>query len=410
VTVDVRPITEDEIEDWTRAQALGFNHLPHEADLAYRRKHLDVRRALGAFADGELIGTTNSFPTPITLPGGGSVVASAVTAVAVTPTHRRRGALTGMMRTHLDASAAAGEPAAILIASEAPIYGRFGYGAGTRHATVEVDTASLRLLDPPAADEVRLRFVDRDEFRSAAPLAFDRVRVDRPGEIGRDDLYWDGLLGIIPRSWNEDAAKRLHLLAEDGRGPVGFAVYRVKDTWNGRLPDAKATVDLFAAASHDAYVALWDHLLRLDWVSRIVADDRPDDEPLRLLVDDSRHVRLTNVSDFLWARLVDIPACLAARTFSTSDRLVLEVVDRFRPGSGGRFAVDGGPDGATCEPSGEPPDLVIDTADLAAAWLGGAALWLPAQVGRVQERTERARHRFDAMFLNQPPPFCSTWF
>jgi predicted acetyltransferase len=413
MTVSVRLITEHEIEDWTRAQAFGFNHVPAEVDVAYRRKHLDLSRALGAFdAGGELIGTANSFATPMTLPGGGSVVTSALTAVAVTPTHRRRGALTAMMRSHLDAAAAAGEPAAILIAAEAPIYGRYGYGGATRHGTVEIDTPRLRLLDPPADTGPRLRFVERDEFRTAAPVVFDRLRVGQPGEIGRDDLYWDGLLGVIPRSWNEDAGKRFHVVAEterDGR-PVGYLAYRVEDAWLGRLPNGKATVDLFAASSHEAYVAMWDHLLRLDWVTRIEAGDRPIDEPLHLLVNDARHVRLTNVSDFLWTRLLDVAACLAARTYAVSDRLVLEVVDRFRPASGGRFAVDGGPDGATCQPTDEPSDLVVGTADLAAAWLGGAPLWLPAQAGRVDERTPGARRRFDTMFTTQPPPFCSTWF
>ncbi len=410
MTLTARTITAAEIDDWARALELGFNSLPSDVDRAYRHKYLDVERAFAAFDDGELVGTTYSFATPVTLPGGGSVVSSAVTAVAVMPTHRRRGALTEMMRAHLDAAAAAGEPAAILIAAEAPIYGRFGYGAATRHATIEIDTLRTSLVVPPVGSDVRLRFVDRDEFRTVAPTVFDRFRVGQPGEIGRDDLYWDIVLGVIPRSWNEDAGKRFHLLAEGPDGPIGYLAYRIADAWAGRLPDGKATVDTFVATSADAYVALWDHLLRLDWVARIEAGDRPDDEPLRLLVNDSRLVRVTMVADFLWSRLLDVPTCLAARTYSTSDRLVLEVVDRFRPASGGRFAIDGSPAGASCQATDEAPDLVIGTADLAAAWLGGAPLWLPAQVGRVDERTPDALRRFDAMFMSQPPPFCGTWF
>jgi predicted acetyltransferase len=407
----VRPITEGEVDDWARTLSLGFNSVPSEIERSYRRKYLDVGRALAAFTtDGQLVGTTYSFATQMTLPGGGSIATSAVTSVAVAPTHRRRGALTEMMRAHIEAAAAAGDPAAILIAAEAPIYGRFGYGAATRHATIEIDTPRARLLDPPAGDTIRLRFVERDEFRSLAPVVFDRFRRANPGEIERDDLYWDIVLGVIPRAWNEDSAKRFHVLAEDGDGPVGSMAYRIDDQWNGRIPNGKAIVDMFTATSAESYVALWDHLLRLDWVTRIEAEDRPDDEPLRLLVNDARLVRETMVSDFLWARLLDVPACLSARTYSTRDRLVLEVIDRFRPASGGRFALDGGPEGATCVPTGDPADLGVESADLAAAWLGGAPLWLPAQVGRVDEPTPGARHRFDTMFTNRPPPFCSTWF
>ena len=410
MAISARTITPNEVDDWCRAIELGFNSLPSDVDRAYRHEHLDVDRTLAAFDGDQLVGTTFSFATPLTLPGGGSVTASAVTAVAVVPTHRRRGALTEMMRIHLDAAVEAGEPAAILIAAEAPIYGRFGYGAATRHATIEVDTARTRLIDRPASGEVRLRFVDRADFRATVPEVFDRYRAGQPGEIGRDGRHWDLLLGIIPRSWNEDAAKRFHLLAETDDGPVGFAAYRINDDWIGRLPNGKATVDMFTTTSSAAYTAIWDHLLRLDWIARIEAADRPDDEPLRLLINDSRHVRLTMVSDFIWSRLLDVRECLAARTYSTDDRLVLEVVDRFRPDCGGRFAVDGSPAGAACEPTDESPDLVVDTADLAAAWLGGAPLWLPAQVGRVEQRTDDALRRFDTMFVNRPAPYCSTWF
>ena len=410
MTLTARTITAAEIDDWTRALELGFNSLPSEVDRAYRRKYLNVERALAAVDTGELVGTAYSFATPLTLPGRGSVTASALTAVAVVPTHRRRGALTAMMRLHLDAAVAAGESAAILIASEAPIYGRFGYGAATRHATLEIDTRRTRLVEPPSSAGVRLRFVERDEFRAAVPAVFDDLRSAQPGEIGRDDLAWDLHLGVIPRSWNENAAKRLHVLAEGPDGPAGYLAYRVSDAWAGRLPDGKATVDLLVATSTEAYAALWDHLLRLDWVVRIEAGDRPDNEPLRLLVNDARMVRCTMVADFLWTRLLDVAACLAARTYSTSDRLVLEVVDRFRPASGGRFAVEGSPTAATCGPSAEPADLVVDTTDLAAAWLGGSPLWVPARVGRVEEHTDGALRRFDAMFTSQQAPFCSTWF
>ena len=55
-----------------------------------------------------------------------------MTNVVVTPTYRRRGVLTEMMTAESATSRQRGEPAAILIVSEAPIYGRFGYGCATR--------------------------------------------------------------------------------------------------------------------------------------------------------------------------------------------------------------------------------------------------------------------------------------
>lgn len=404
----VRSITTDEIDDWSNTVGIGFQHPAEESDREARRKHLLVERAWAAFDGDQMVGTACSFPTPLTVPGGATVPAAAVTGVAVIPTHLRRGAMTAMMRAQLDEVATRGEPAAVLIAAEAPIYGRFGYGSATRHTTVELDTAHIRFATPPA--QHRVRFVERDELRTVAPVVFDRARAGQPGEIGRNDYWWDMHFGIIERSFTGDLKKRIHVVAEGDDGPDGYLLYRVNDEWAGRLPDHTATVDALVASSLDAYTALWNHLLRIDWVTKIEAADRPVDEPLRLLVTDTRRVKVTLVSDFLWCRLIDVPTCLAARTYSVADRLVLEVTDRFRPQSGGRFVLDGGPDGAISQATASDPDLVLDTADLAAAWLGGESLWFPASVGRVGERTPGAVRRFDAMFLSQPPPFCATWF
>ncbi|HEY5628136.1 MAG TPA: GNAT family N-acetyltransferase, partial [Candidatus Limnocylindrales bacterium] len=91
--------------------------------------------------DGErACGTFRSWPTELTLPGCRSLPAAAVSGVTVLPTHRRRGILTDMTAAAHAAIAEAGEPLAVLIASEYPIYGRFGYGPATRDARITVDT------------------------------------------------------------------------------------------------------------------------------------------------------------------------------------------------------------------------------------------------------------------------------
>jgi predicted acetyltransferase len=408
VPFDIRPITTDEIDDWSTLVGLGFQHHAEEPDYEFRRKYLNVDRTVAALDGSQMIGTAYSFPTPITTPGGATVTAAAVTSVVVLPTHTRRGALTAMMRAQLDDVVARGEPVAVLIAAEAPIYGRFGYGAATQHATVALDVQQARLAEAP--EPRALRFVDKEELRGVAPAIHDRCRANRPGEIGRPDTMWDVQLGIVERSWHKDIKQRFHVVCDGDAGPEGYLIYKVKDDWDGRFPDVTVQVIEMAAATPAAYAALWQHVLRLDWVRRVTAEDRPVDEPLRFLLTDPRQLRVTMVADFLWTRLLDVPAALAARTYPVADRLVLDVRDESRPASGGRFALEGGPDGASCAPTREPADLVVGADDLAAAWLGGAPLWLPAAAGRVDEPTPGARGRFDTMFVTQPPPFCGTWF
>ena len=93
----------------------------------------DVRRDGGAFSFG------------LTVPGGAMVPAAGVTMVSVAATHRRRGVLTSMMRRQLDDVRSWGEPLAVLTASEPEIYGRFGYGIATQHASREIDTVRVRI-------------------------------------------------------------------------------------------------------------------------------------------------------------------------------------------------------------------------------------------------------------------------
>jgi predicted acetyltransferase len=81
-----------------------------------------------------------------------------------------------------------------------------------------------------------------------------------------------------------------------------------------------------------------------------------------------------------------------------------------RPSNQGRFRLEGGPDGAACEPTRAEPDLALDVADLGAAYLGGASLASLARADRVAERTPGALLRADRMFAADPPPVCTTHF
>src|SRR3989442_11396289 len=94
----------------------------------------------------------------MTVPGG-TLPCGGVTRVSVLSTHRRRGLLTAMMRRQLDDMHERGEPLAALYASEAPIYGRFGYGLATYHAAIEIARSRAAFASKPTGN-VRLVMVD----------------------------------------------------------------------------------------------------------------------------------------------------------------------------------------------------------------------------------------------------------
>ena len=107
-----------------------------------------------------------------------------------------------------------------------------------------------------------------------------------------------------------------------------------------------------------------------------------------------------------------MPTALSARTYATDGSLVLEVHDSLRPDgdADGRFALTGGPHGATAGATTAEPELVMDVASLSAAWLGGVPFTTFGTCRIASTRWSRARWpRADAMFA-QPPPLAMTWF
>ena len=88
------------------------------------------------------------------MPGGAVLPLAAVTGVGVRADRTRRGLLTALMRAQLDDLRERGDVLALLWASEAGIYGRYGFGVATRGATVRV-RATRAALRPQAPSSSR---------------------------------------------------------------------------------------------------------------------------------------------------------------------------------------------------------------------------------------------------------------
>jgi hypothetical protein len=90
---------------------------------------------------------------------------------------------------------------------------------------------------------------------------------------------------------------------------------------------------------------------------------------------------------------------------------VLDVVDRFRPASGGRFAVEAGTTGeGQVAATTDPADLVLGAEELGAIALGGVAPSLLARAGRITEARPGAVAAADALFRAERAPHCATEF
>ena len=76
----------------------------------------------------------------------------------------------------------------------------------------------------------------------------------------------------------------------------------------------------------------------------------------------------------------------------------------------GRYEMEGGQDGAVCSASDATPDIVLSSTDLATTYLGTARFTTLSHAGRVEERTQGALLRADAMFATELAPWCPYGF
>ena len=97
-TFQIRPVTEEELPAFDYVDQQAFNGRPNSArGHANWLARLELDRTLGAFDGTTLAGVTGIYSFRMRVPGAMAAVAG-VSMVAVLPSHRRRGALTGLMR------------------------------------------------------------------------------------------------------------------------------------------------------------------------------------------------------------------------------------------------------------------------------------------------------------------------
>jgi predicted acetyltransferase len=142
--MDIRPVTAGELPAFLRTTEAAFHEDVDDDDLDMLAELFEPARSLAALDGDAIVATTGIYTRELTVPGAALRVAG-VSLVGVLPTHRRRGLLNALMRRQLDDVRAAGEPVAALWASEAAIYGRYGYGRAARHATATLRTEGARL-------------------------------------------------------------------------------------------------------------------------------------------------------------------------------------------------------------------------------------------------------------------------
>lgn len=398
----VRPLTAAQMPAFLENDHVNFlEGPPSPEETAWELRYLEQERCIGLFDADKLVGGASILSLRLTVPEARQVPLAGVTWVSVLPTHRRRGGLRAMMRHQLHTlHETGGEPVAGLTASQAPIYGRFGYGVATHSLGLTIPRHANALRLPEGTADVRVSLVDPKAVLDACKELYARQVPRRPGMMEKPDWWFEYDIADLPHMLNGMSKVRF-LLAERDGVPVGYASYRTKPTsgHEGELHTRAAYADDPAA-----YAALLQVMLNVDLVTSVVVPALQTDSPLLSML---RDVRSANpvMHDGLYVRLVDLDRALAARTYAAPVDTVIEVVDEFCPWNAGRWRLSGDENGATCARTGDPADLTLGVRELGSIYLGGVTLRALASAGQVAEHTPGAVRAVSRAFASDIAPF-----
>ena len=397
MTIEIRNPSEDGWRDAMLMTTAVFGDEPRDEDFERHGKMLVRDRFWTAYDGGAPVGTAADFPFRLTVPGG-ELAAGGVTWVAVLPSHRRQGVLTQLMRRELDDLHERGEPLAVLWASEAVIYGRYGYGMAAPHFEMEADRSRFALRDDPGP-RGKVRMLTLEDSLEPCTQVYERVRAVTPGFNGRAREWWETYRLFDSEHHRHGASPKYVAVLELDGEPAAYAIYRIKAEWEAGFPKGQVRVVEALAASGHAERDLWRFLFGIDLTVRVESRLDPASS-LPLMVVDARSLNL-RFNEGLWLRLVDVEGALAGRSYATDDAVVLEIGDAFCPWNAGRWRV-----GRDLERTDAGADLALDVADLASVYLGAFTFSRLAAAGRVRELQAGALDRADALFRTPRPPYC----
>ncbi|MDJ0355374.1 GNAT family N-acetyltransferase [Paenarthrobacter sp. PH39-S1] len=422
---------------WKEAVDRGFHgDSPTDADIqkTLASEEKDGRILTGAYAAsapdrawdaGYPVATYASYRKTLNVGAGKLLPAHLISAVTVRPTHRRRGLLRTIITDDLRRAKADGLAIAALTASEATIYGRFGFGAATHAAAIEVDSGAGFALkgnqptstlpagkpDGTGGSTEAAGIVELAEplvLKELEPAIFAQVHAGTFGSLGRQDAYRYRVSGY----WNygmpeRDKSVRAALYYAPDGSCGGYVSYKVMDR---ETPSTLQVVDLLATSS-PAHLALWRFLGSIDLVQRISRKGAPVADPLQWALGDKRRYLVKAVEDHLWLRILDPVAALVGRHYWGDGTVTLAIEDPLHLADGVyRLEAGGGSAVVTQLPDSDPADLRLGAAELGQLYLAGVSVGTLVAAGTVRELRAGAAAAGDAVLGAPLAPHCLTDF
>ena len=324
-----------------------------------------------------------------------------ITDVTTSATHRRRGLLRRLIEDDLADAVAQGVPVAALTASEATIYGRWGFGPATFGQTVEVDTGAgfaLRSFTDPG----RVELIEPADAWPHVKATFDTFHARQYGSVEWPSQYEDihtGAYDFNDRGSNGKVRAAVHLDADDAVD--GFVIFTPGE-------EKSTKVEEMVALTSAAQLSFWAFLASMDHVKKVTFNIAHPHDPLQWALIDLNRAKITAVSEFLWIRVLDVERALAARPWTADGHVVLAVDDP-QEHAAGHFAIETVGGRARVTRTDRPADVSVTAETLGSLYLGGVTVGALHRAGRIDGADDRVAELARMADLSEPP-YCLTGF
>jgi len=411
MTLEIRPVTHEELDEFYRVPSIVFGNYTGQPRDPNATGNVLPEWSLCAFEDGKLATTYAAYPFTMRL-NGAPAPAAGVTWVGTLPWFRRRGHLRAIMEADFKRRYEQREqPLAILLASIAGIYQRYGYAVVSSRYRYSIDPQWINFAPSVPTAAGRWREASRDELPLLKQLYKDFV-TPRNGYLHRGMPMWEGrVLATVPGAWDGQYGPSLLALYEENGEPLGYLAYAAKSFDahpEGSGPGQRLTVRDYVYKTPAAYRAMWDFLRHFDLVVRVIVDPAPIDDPAFDIMLDPRELHATR-HDHLLGRIIDVERTLPLRPYGEG-RVVFEVVDTMCPWNADRWAVEAGPEGSAVSRTRETPHLTMDISALAQLLFGTVSPTQAVRIGRAEAAPGAPMALWDAMWRTAYAPFCPDGF
>lgn len=249
MTVEIRAVREQELEEMIELQCLVFRPGGHERYNAYIRgdSSYEPGQTRVVVVDGRIVATLRVWDRTVRV-GETAVRMGGIGGVGTHPDHRRRGYASAMLRDAIDWMRGRGYLTSVLFTEVATEFYR-------RHGWASVPMQGFRIAAPGTgatlpepgvgAGEWRVESFNETRDLDAAMELYERYNAGLSGALVRDRAYWESeparIRGILPAAVALDSGGNLR----------GYLNYRIEE---GQAEVCELAVDETAATATDALV------------------------------------------------------------------------------------------------------------------------------------------------------------